>query len=324
VRKALSLVVVTALAVSLAACSSNPTASTSESPVSSSGACEATAGGAGVDGVTIDGEFGTKPTVTFDKPLTVTETERKVISTGDGDEIVDGDQVKVDFSLINATSGTELAATGYDATTYGDFTVGAEGFLPGLTKTMECATVGSRVVGVIPPVDAWGDSGQSTLGVAASDTIVFVVDLVSITPPLKVVPIADLTDMPTVTFSDTHEPTITIPAGIAAPPETKLGLITEGTGEVVPVGANVKVQYRGVIWATGQEFDSSWSRGAPSDFSTSGVVAGFGKAIEGQKVGSTIIAVIAPADGYGAAGNGDKIGPTDTIVFVIDVVAING
>jgi peptidylprolyl isomerase len=66
-------------------------------------------------------------------------------------------------------------------------------------------------------------------------------------------------------------------------------------------------------------FDSSWSRGAPATFQTTGVVAGFKKALEGQKVGSQVIAIVPPADGYGAQGSGE-ITATDTMVFVVDIL----
>ncbi|MEE2814539.1 MAG: FKBP-type peptidyl-prolyl cis-trans isomerase, partial [Actinomycetota bacterium] len=68
-----------------------------------------------------------------------------------------------------------------------------------------------------------------------------------------------------------------------------------------------------------EEFDSSWSRDAtPSQFPTSGVVAGFRKALEGQNVGSQVIVEIPPADGYGAV-EGSEL-KDETLVFVIDIL----
>jgi len=84
----------------------------------------------------------------------------------------------------------------------------------------------------------------------------------------------------------------------------------------------VTVHYTGVIWGTGKVFDSSWTKGTPATFQTSGVIPGFGKALVGQKVGSQVIAVIPPADGYGTAGQaGAGISGTDTLVFVVDILA---
>ena len=49
----------------------------------------------------------------------------------------------------------------------------------------------------------------------------------------------------------------------------------------------------------GTVFDSSWDKGAPTQFATTDVVPGFKQALEGQTVGSQVVAVIPPADGYG-------------------------
>ena len=81
------------------------------------------------------------------------------------------------------------------------------------------------------------------------------------------------------------------------------------------------MHYTGVIWATGEVFDSSWTLGEPTSFATTDVIPGFGKALVGQTVGSQVIAVIPPSEGYGEAGSGDLIGGTDTLVFVVDILA---
>jgi len=79
----------------------------------------------------------------------------------------------------------------------------------------------------------------------------------------------------------------------------------------------------GQIWATGKEFDSSWSRSMPSGF-TVGVdqlIPGWDKALVGVKVGSRLLLVVPPADGYGSAGESAAgISGTDTLVFVVDVL----
>jgi peptidylprolyl isomerase len=91
---------------------------------------------------------------------------------------------------------------------------------------------------------------------------------------------------------------------------------------VVPEGANVTVHYTGVNWNTGVIFDSSWTRGEPTTFNTRQVIGGFTAALEGQTVGSQVLVVIPPDQGYGAAGSPPDIGGTDTIVFVVDILGI--
>ncbi len=55
---------------------------------------------------------------------------------------------------------------------------------------------------------------------------------------------------------------------------------------------------------------------------TSQVVTGFGKALVGQPVGSKLIVIIPPADGYGSSGNSSiGVSGTDDMVFVIDIIS---
>ena len=104
------------------------------------------------------------------------------------------------------------------------------------------------------------------------------------------------------------------------PAELEIAVLKQGDGAEVADGASVTVHYTGVIWGTGEVFDSSWPKGAPATFTTEGVIPGFGKALVGQKVGSQVLAVIPPAEGYGEAGQGSIKG-TDTLVFVVDILA---
>lgn len=84
-------------------------------------------------------------------------------------------------------------------------------------------------------------------------------------------------------------------------------------------GGSVTVHYTGVLWSDGTVFDSSWSRKSPATFSLNGVVPGFAQALEGQTVGSQIVAIIPPELGYGDQDNG-TIPSGSTLVFVIDIL----
>jgi peptidylprolyl isomerase len=124
---------------------------------------------------------------------------------------------------------------------------------------------------------------------------------------------------PTVKLDDDGKPTVTMPDG-DAPADLQIATLKAGDGDEVQDGDSVTVQYQGSLWASGEVFDQSWGR-APATFQTSGVVPGFSKALVGQKVGSQVIAVIPPSEGYGEAGQPDAgISGTDTLVFVIDIL----
>jgi peptidylprolyl isomerase len=117
------------------------------------------------------------------------------------------------------------------------------------------------------------------------------------------------------------KPTVTVPAA----PATQLGITDDivGTGATVAAGATVTVHYVGVSQATGQEFDSSWSRGQTATFPLDQVIPGWTQGIVGMKVGGRRTLVIPGDLAYGAAGRPPSIGPNATLVFTIDLVAID-
>jgi hypothetical protein len=115
----------------------------------------------------------------------------------------------------------------------------------------------------------------------------------------------------------------TIAAGGANPPSVLTGKdLVVGTGTTAGPNATVQVQYVGSLYSNGKVFDASWTDNGPATFPLSGVVPGFKDAIVGMKVGGRREIVIPPADGYGAAGSPPAIPPNATLVFVIDLLAV--
>jgi peptidylprolyl isomerase len=87
------------------------------------------------------------------------------------------------------------------------------------------------------------------------------------------------------------------------------------------------VQYVGVNWRTQKVFDSSWARNQPysTPIGVGDVIKGWDIGLVGQTVGSRVLLVIPPADGYGSVGNSSAdIEGTDTLVFVVDIIAAAG
>lgn len=120
---------------------------------------------------------------------------------------------------------------------------------------------------------------------------------------------------------DTFErPTISIPDG-APPAELVTEDLVVGEGPEANAGMQVSVDYVGVSWSTGQEFDASWNRGGTFDFGLGArqVIAGWDEGVAGMKVGGRRRITIPPEMGYGAAGAGGVIGPNETLVFVVDL-----
>ena len=119
-------------------------------------------------------------------------------------------------------------------------------------------------------------------------------------------------------------PTVTVPPG-ARPTALRTRDLRTGTGAVATAGHEVEVQYVGVAWSTGREFDASWTRGTPFRFTLGRrmVIPGWDQGVAGMRVGGRRELLIPPALGYGARGAGDAIGPNETLIFVVDLVAVH-
>jgi peptidylprolyl isomerase len=127
---------------------------------------------------------------------------------------------------------------------------------------------------------------------------------------------------PSVSRDIDEKPTISRPEG-EPPTELVSRDIVRGDGRTARSGDTVSVQYVGIAWSTGEQFDASWDRGEPFEFPLGGgqVIPGWDRGVEGMRVGGRRELVI-PADlAYGPAGQG-PIGPNETLVFVVDLVGV--
>jgi peptidylprolyl isomerase len=113
---------------------------------------------------------------------------------------------------------------------------------------------------------------------------------------------------------------------VSGPPPADLVVeeITVGDGPVAQAGQTATVHYVGVSHATGREFDSSWNRGTPFSFPLGGgqVISGWDRGVAGMKVGGRRKLTIPPHLAYGDRGAGGVIRPGETLVFVVDLVAL--
>lgn len=128
--------------------------------------------------------------------------------------------------------------------------------------------------------------------------------------------------LPQVTGDKGKKPTIGTPSG--TPPTTlQKQDIYLGTGKEALANSTLEVHYTLVTWSAGQIADSSWERGQSATFPLSGVIAGWQEGIPGMREGGRRLLVIPPDLGYGAQGAGGAIGPNETLVFVVDLIAVS-
>jgi peptidylprolyl isomerase len=189
--------------------------------------------------------------------------------------------------------------------------------------------MGSRVLAVIPPKDGYGKAGNSQAGVKGTDTLVFVVDMITKFGAKAGASGTQVSGgggtLPTVTATTGSAPVVKIPSTGTPPTTLVTKTLIKGSGPAVSKGQYVVAQYVGVIWRTGKVFDASWTRGQPFGFTLgatpSQVITGWDMGLVGQTVGSRVLLVIPPADGYGKTGSTQAgIKGTDTLVFVVDLL----
>jgi peptidylprolyl isomerase len=128
-----------------------------------------------------------------------------------------------------------------------------------------------------------------------------------------------------VTGSLKEKPTIKVPGG-DPPAELVIKDIKKGTGPEAEAGQTVDVQYVGVLYKDGTEFDASWNRGAePFSFplGQGQVIPGWDQGVAGMKVGGRRVLTIPPDLAYGPSGAPPTIGPNETLVFVVDLKKVS-
>jgi peptidylprolyl isomerase len=122
-----------------------------------------------------------------------------------------------------------------------------------------------------------------------------------------------------------EKPVVEVPSD--QPPSYQLELedIALGDGDEAVAGRTVEVHYVGVSWKTGEQFDASWDRGSTFKFplGKGRVIQGWDQGVAGMKVGGRRRITIPPMLAYGKRGAGNVIGPDETLVFVVDLIAVH-
>jgi peptidylprolyl isomerase len=131
-------------------------------------------------------------------------------------------------------------------------------------------------------------------------------------------------DLPTVSGEFGEKPTVEVPDQEPAD-ELVVEVLNEGDGDEVVAAHFLVADYLGQVWEPGEAnvFDNSYDSGQPAGFAigTGNVIAGWDEGLVGQKVGSRVLLVVPPEQGYGAEGTPDgSIPPDSTLVFVVDIV----
>jgi FKBP-type peptidyl-prolyl cis-trans isomerase len=286
--------------------------------------------GSSTPSVSVSGSFGNSPTITIPNQTASSNLTVKTLIKGSGPVLSKSDAFVGNYAVYIWSGKTHKLAQSTFQTKTPQLFSGT--LLPGLETALQGKKMGSRVLAVIPPKEGFGTSGDSQAGIKGTDTLVFVVDMIKDFAGNAAANGRKVSQgggsLPTVTANAGAAPTITMPKS-NPPKNLTTQVLVKGTGPTVDEGDTVVVQYVGAIWRNGTVFDSSWKRDQPFGFeigaTPSQVIPGWDKGLAGQTVGSRVMLVIPPVDGYGKTGNTQAgIKGTDTLVFVVDILGAFG
>lgn len=257
-----------------------------------------------------------EPKVDFTAPFAIDKTRVEVLKAGTGAKAAANSYVTVHYYGVDGRTG-KVFDQSYTRKATSTFPLDQviTGFKTGLTGQAE----GSRVLIAMPGKDGYDAAGGSQDGtIAVGDTLVFVVDIVAVSvsqPSGKAVPAP--AGAPTVTGTAADKPVVTIPSTPA--PTTMLAAnLIEGSGVAVAKDDAIRVRYVGYSWKTGKVIDDQFA--TASDGKLSSTIPGWQSGLLGKKVGSRVLLVLPPADGYPQGSTNPPVDAGDTVVYVIDLL----
>ncbi|MFD7875742.1 FKBP-type peptidyl-prolyl cis-trans isomerase [Streptomyces sp. NPDC059766] len=330
-RRSLILAAVPAGLVTIAGCGDDKS-DTSKTSVSESPSAQAPSSVPPpkiVDGplpaITAGTKFGEKPTVAKGTGEPSDQLAVKTVIAGGGQTVAENDYIQANY-LGQIWDTAKVFDNSWDRKTPLVIQLAQGSIIDGWRYALAGKKAGSRVEFSVPPTWGYGKGGNTQAGIKGTDTLVFVVDLqetFNAKSSAKGKPVAqDDAKLPKVgTNTDGSAPSIEVPK-VDPPKGLVANYVLEGDGDQVGAQDSVLVQYKGVLWENGKEFDSTYGRKSLTSFGLSQVVKGWAQGLTGKKVGSRVLIVVPPDLGYGNnPPQGSGIGKDSTMVFTVDILA---
>lgn len=283
----------------------------------SDGSSSDASGSDALHGITISGDLGTEPKVEWNGELEVDKTETTVVDEGDGAEIASGDQVQAYLWIGNGTT-QEKAYSDFDGG-QPEAVTADDTLSPVFKDAVLGQKLGSRVAVTTTAQEAFGESGNTQLGIGNKDTVLIIVDLMEPfkAPKPKTVPSSQ---MPKIVEKDGKPVSLDF-TGLPKPKadgDLERSIVKQGDGTTVTEDMTLTVNYLGQVYGAKEPFDESFSK-QPATFSLQQVVKGWTYGLTGVKVGSRVLLAIPPDLGYGSAEK-SGIPANSTLYFVVDVI----
>jgi peptidylprolyl isomerase len=308
-----AVAIAAALLLALSACSSS--SSPSKKASGSSSATPAPSGTALFP--TVKGSYGVKPTLTFANANPSKSLQVKVLSEGTGPVVKSGELLIADY--LGQIWRGKVFDNSYDRKEPIATPIGLGAVIKGWDDGLVGKKVGSRVLLVIPPAEGYGSAGSSGAGIKGTDTLAFVIDIVSTYSKTdigdtKAVPTNAATTPVTVTGALGARPKVTVAKGAALPTAAKTVVLAKSTGAPTKAGF-VVVQYEAEYY-NNTLADSTFERGQPQ--ATAVGVSGQSNPFDGVigvPIGSRIL-ITTPVQ--------DQEGSTTGVAIVADIIAQSG
>lgn len=243
---------------------------------------------------TVSGSYGQTPTISFPSSKPPTTLVSKVLERGHGSTVRSGDLIAVNYT------GQIWRGKVFDSSFLAKFNhqapfataIGIGQVVKGWDDGIPGATVGSRVLLVIPPKWGYGSKGASGAGITGTDTIVFVVDILGAwgkdaSAGAGATQVAGSHGGVTVSGPLDAQPTVHIASSAPKPTAQSVTLLDRGTGPKVHGGLLVYQEY--VKSWTGSVPYSTWEQGRPTSDTVSSSSSTSSDPFVNMPVGSRVL-----------------------------------
>jgi peptidylprolyl isomerase len=323
VRRLLILLAASLLLLAAACGNGSGTAAPSRSPKLDTGSH--------IPGVTVSGQEGSEPTVHIKPPLKVGSPVTQVVDAGSGNPVVAGQPALVHLYLANGTTGKKVATT-YDSGVPTQVMMSQGQFFAPLVKALVGKPQGSRIAFADTVKDIYGAAGAKQVHLKPSDTLLFVVDVVSVQPTHVAkgpsgAPQRVPAGLPSVVQKNGDVTNLDFSKAASKPPgRLRVVPLVKGNGPPARDDSFVTFDYFGEVYGAKKPFDESYTK-QPVTFplGIGQLIQAWDKGLVGVRQGSRVM-IVAPADvAYGPQGNPQGGIPKNaTLVFVVDVLGVDG
>ncbi len=239
----------------------------------------------------VAGNFNQTPKITFPKNAPPSTLKVSYLHRGNGPKVVSGELLVANY--LGQIWGGKVFDSSFSRKQLSGFPIGVGQVIPGWDKGLVGVPLGSRVLLVVPPVDGYGSTGNSSAGITGKDTLVFVIDVVdaygkSALAQSNPVVLHTHEGGVSVAAKGNTQPTITIAKKTAAPTAVGFYELAAGTGPKITAGL-VVLQLVQDDW-TGSIVASTWKLGSPfgANIGVSGTPSIF-DGLVGLNVGSRVL-----------------------------------